>query len=302
MATRLLKNTIMPKGTKNFKVPAPPFKSLEELAEKEEVQGEGSQGPSLEEVQAEISHRRKDLEEEVRSSRKNVETEARRIVERAEAGAFQRIKAANDEHKRIIEGATREADEIIQKANRQGEDIVKSAEDKKNVLDKDAYQAGYNQGMEKAFEEGKTELSRMVVRLEKILGETINKRNEIIESSEKQLTNIAIIIARKVVKAITESDQAVILRNVSEALRKIKGRAQVTIRVNMSDMEITTRHKDDFYRMLDNIENVNVMEDPNVEKGGCIIETDFGDVDARISAQLDEIETAIKNIQPIKGI
>ncbi|MBL8992773.1 MAG: flagellar assembly protein FliH, partial [Spirochaetia bacterium] len=50
------------------------------------------------------------------------------------------------------------------------------------------------------------------------------------------------------VKAITESDQAVILRNVSEALRKIKGRAQVTIRVNMSDMEITTRHKDDFYR------------------------------------------------------
>ncbi len=58
--------------------------------------------------------------------------------------------------------------------------------------------------------------------------------------------------------------------------------------------------KDDFYRMLDNIENVNVLEDPNIEKGGCIIETDFGDIDARISAQLDEIETAIKNIQPIK--
>ena len=76
----------------------------------------------------------------------------------------------------------------------------------------------------------------------------------------------------------------------------------MTVRVNIADLEITSRHKDDFYRMLDNIENVSVLEDPNIEKGGCIIETDFGDVDARISSQLDEIETTIKNIQPIHDI
>lgn len=300
MANRVLKLT--PKTNRPFKIPAPAYKSLDEIRASQEVVGEADTGPSLAEVQEEIARLRRDFEEEQRALIRNTEGEARRIIERAEAGAFQRIKTANEEHRQTIEQAKREADEIIQKSKREAEGVVRGAEERKAQLDKEAYDAGFGQGMEKAFEEGKTELSRMLQRLEKILAETINKRNDIIESSEKQLVNIAILIARKVVKAITESDQAVILRNVSEALRKIKGRAQVTIRVNISDMELTTRHKDDFYRMLNNIENVNVLEDPNVEKGGCIIETDFGDVDARIAAQLDEIETAIKNIQPIKGM
>ncbi|MBN8217159.1 MAG: flagellar assembly protein FliH [Spirochaetes bacterium] len=302
MANRILRMPTGRPAPKAFKVPAPPFKSLEELRVSQEVVGETVHGPSLAEVQEEISKQRHEFEEDQRSLIRNTESEARRIIERAEAGAFQRIKTANEEHRQILEQAKREAEELVQKAKREAEGVVRAAEERKAVLDKEAYDAGFAQGLEKAFDEGKVELGRMLQRLEKILAETINKRNDIIESSEKQLVNIAILIARKVVKAITESDQAVILRNVSEALRKIKGRAQVTIRVNISDMELTTRHKDDFYRMLNNIENVNVLEDPNVEKGGCIIETDFGDVDARISAQLDEIETAIKNIQPIKGM
>jgi flagellar assembly protein FliH len=302
MATRILHQPDNTRNVKSFRIPPPAFKSIEELRVKEEIASDGPTGPTLEEIQDEIGRRRRDFEEEARATKKNLEAESKRILERAEAGAFQRIKSANDEHRQIVEGASREAEEILQKARREGEVIIKQAEERRSLLDKEAYDEGFKKGLEKAFDEGKVELGRMLSRLEKILAETINKRNEIIESSEKQLVNIAIIIARKVVKAITESDQAVILRNVSEALRKIKGRAQVTIRVNISDMELTTRHKDDFYRMLDNIENVNVLEDPNVEKGGCIIETDFGDVDARISAQLDEIETAIKNIQPIKGV
>jgi len=300
MPQKLFKNAhVQTKG--KFTIIPPDFLSIDDIKAQEDI-GEEYKGPSIEEVEAEISRKRSDASEEVRSMRKKSEEESRRIIELAESGAFQRIKAANDDHKRITEAAQREAEEIVHKAQRQAEEIIKVAEDKKTEINKAAFSEGYEEGISKAFDHGKTEVASVIGRLEKILGETINKRNEIIESSEKQLSNIAIIIARKVVKAITESDQAVILRNVSESLRKVKGRAQVTIRVNISDLELTARHKDDFYRMLDNIENVNVLEDPNIEKGGCIIETDFGDIDARISAQLDEIETAIKNIQPIKDL
>ena len=66
-------------------------------------------------------------------------------------------------------------------------------------------------------------------------------------------------------------------------------------------MEVSARHKDEFYQMLDKIEGVTVLEDPNVDIGGCMIETDFGDIDARINTQLNEIETAIKEVEPIKG-
>ncbi|MFC1503877.1 flagellar assembly protein FliH [Spirochaetota bacterium] len=275
----------------------PTFKQLEEIEAVEEVYD----GPSIEEVEQEISEKKQRANEEALLMKREAEEEAKRIIDLAESGAFQRIKEGNQKHKEEIEKTRREAEEIVKKARDQAEHILKDVETKRAEINRQASEEGFQKGFDDSFEKGRDELERIKERLEKILGETINKRNEIIESSEKQLINIAIAMAKKVVKAITESDQAVILRNVTEALRKVKGRARVTIRVNINDLELTTRHKDDFYRMLDNIENVNVLEDPNIEQGGCIIETDFGDIDARVSTQLNEIETAIREIMPIKG-
>lgn len=44
------------------------------------------------------------------------------------------------------------------------------------------------------------------------------------------------------------------------------------------------------------------MEDSTVEKGGCIVETDFGAIDARISSQLTEVENRVMEISPIKTV
>ena len=290
MASNIIKSAKAHYSKKPVFITPPSFKNLID----DEVEEEIYSGPSIEEIEKEITDKKNSAGEELRQLRKEAEEEAKRIIELAEVGAFQRIKDGNEKYKAELENARRQSEDIIKDARSRAEEIIKEAEARKNDIQQAAHKEGFDKGFEEAYEKGHEELDRIKGRLEKILGETINKRNEIIESSEKQLINISIAVAKKVVKAITESDQAVILRNVTEALRKVKGRAQVTIRVNINDLELTTRHKDDFYRMLDNIENVNVLEDPNIEQGGCIIETDFGDIDARIATQMNEIETAIK--------
>ena len=47
---------------------------------------------------------------------------------------------------------------------------------------------------------------------------------------------------------------------------------------------------------------ITVLEDSSVEKGGCIVETDFGAIDARISSQLTELENKILDVSPVKNI
>jgi flagellar assembly protein FliH len=44
-----------------------------------------------------------------------------------------------------------------------------------------------------------------------------------------------------------------------------------------------------------------VAEDSSVDPGGCIIETDFGEIDARISSQLAEMEARILQVSPMKS-
>jgi flagellar assembly protein FliH len=52
--------------------------------------------------------------------------------------------------------------------------------------------------------------------------------------------------------------------------------------------------------MMEGVKAIQVVEDSSVDPGGCIIETDFGEIDARIASQLAELESKILEISPVK--
>jgi flagellar assembly protein FliH len=104
-----------------------------------------------------------------------------------------------------------------------------------------------------------------------------------------------------VIKVISENQRGVIVSNVVQALRKVKARGNVIIRVNIADLKLATEHTKNFIQMLEGAKSIQVVEDSSVDSGGCIIETDFGEIDARIASQLAELEAKILEISPIKS-
>ena len=128
------------------------------------------------------------------------------------------------------------------------------------------------------------------------------RRQEILDGTEQQIIDLVLLMTRKVVKIMSENQKSVIVSNVVQALKKVKGRGDVTLRVNLSDVKLTTEHISNFIEQVENIQNIHVVEDSSVEKGGCIVETDFGAIDARISSQLAQLETQILNIAPIQTV
>lgn len=284
--------------TQKVNIAVPHHKLQEEIDFEEQ---EEYHGPSIEDIEAEIAGLRAQWEEDLKDMRRKAADEAQRIIEDAKNQAFEIFKAKQNEVHIMSEQAKVDASRIIQDANAEKERIQSESESIKDAAYKEGYAKGYDEGFEKSFADGNNDLTKLNEKLKKILAETINKRNEIIDTAEAQLIEVAILIAKRVVKMLTEKDKGIVIRNIQEALRRIKGRTKITIRVNLDDLEISARHKDEFYQMLDKIEGVTVLEDPNVDVGGCMIETDFGDIDARINTQLNEIETAIKEVEPIKG-
>jgi flagellar assembly protein FliH len=108
-----------------------------------------------------------------------------------------------------------------------------------------------------------------------------------------------LLISRKVIKVLSENQRGVVIDNVKEALRKVKDRGSVIIRVNIADLELTTEHTSEFISLVEGSKDLHVIEDSTVDQGGCVIETDFGEIDARISSQLAELENRILEISPI---
>ena len=80
----------------------------------------------------------------------------------------------------------------------------------------------------------------------------------------------------------------------------MKSKADVVIRVNLADLQMATEHTREILEKIEKVGKITVMEDSTVDRGGCIIETDFGQIDARISAQLKEIEDRILDLVPIR--
>ena len=114
------------------------------------------------------------------------------------------------------------------------------------------------------------------------------------------IINLVLLISKKVVKVISENQKNVVINNVIQALRKMKSRGEVEIKVNLADVQLTSDHIKDYMRMVESVSSITVLEDSTVDKGGCVIETDFGQIDARISSQFTEIEKKILELAPIK--
>jgi flagellar assembly protein FliH len=280
------------------------FQGIEETAEYA-IDAEGQiieqyHGPTIEEIEEELERYKRETEEQIQKQLEEAQKRAREIEEQGRNLAFQLTQEASEKAKKEIEKARLEAEQLIQRAKTEVERMVKEAEMRVAEIEHEAYQKGYEAGREVGFKKGQAEVRRLVDRLGVIIGQAIDIREEIIAASEKQMVEMILMIARKVIKDEVAERKEVVLNNIREALKRIKGRDRVNIRVNFADLELTTAHKDELIKMMESLRKVNIYEDSRVDRGGCIIETDVGAIDARISTQLKEIEDAIRNAEPLK--
>lgn len=230
----------------------------------------------------------------------SAKAKADEIIRDAEQKAFEEVKLKTDEAQIIRQEAEDEALRIRTEARNEADAMKEKALAEVEEIRSKAEKEGFEKGREEGFESGKEEAERLVKQLHGMLDKIIEKRNEIIDETETQLINLVLMIAKKVIKVISENQKNVVINNVIQALRKLKSRGEVLIRVNLDDVELTSEHVKDFMRMVENVRSVTVVEDSTVDKGGCIIESDFGEIDARISSQLSEIEEKILELVPIK--
>ena len=259
-------------------------------------------GPTADDLRREAEQFKKDWEFEKQRLLANAQEEAEKIIRNAENVAFEEIKSKTDQAAIIKTEAEAKAQEIIKEAEAKAREIIAQGEAEKQKTAGNAYKEGYDKGAEDGYKEGQLEVNRLVERLHVILEKTLEKRQEILDETEQQIVELVLLIARKVVKVISETQRNVVMQNILQSLCRVKGRGDVTIRVNLADVQLTSEHAKEFMDSVESIKNITVAEDSSVEKGGCIIETDFGAIDARISSQLNELEQKILEISPIKTV
>lgn len=258
-------------------------------------------GPTADDLRREAEAFKADWDKERETMITAARAEADAIIQKAEAAAFDEVKRRTDQAQKLKTRAEEEAAAAVEAAEARIRELEAQAKERIDNVHKEAFRKGFDEGREDGYKEGKAEVERLTGRLHAIIERALDKRGEILEKTEAEIVELVLLVAKKVVKVISENQKNVVIQNIVQALRKLRSRSEVTIRVNLADLQLASEHAKDFVAMAENAKHIQIVEDTTIDRGGCIIETDFGEIDARIASQLHELEEKILDISPIKA-
>ena len=130
-------------------------------------------------------------------------------------------------------------------------------------------------------------MNDMLVTMRELLEMARIERRKLIADAEPELVSLALGIAERVLHQQVALDRGVVVEMAKTAIARLIERDTVTVRVNPADLERIRDHRDDLIAIGD-IRNLRVVEDQRVGRGGVVVETEAGTIDARIGTQLDE--------------
>jgi flagellar assembly protein FliH len=80
-----------------------------------------------------------------------------------------------------------------------------------------------------------------------------------------------------------------------EAIQQVGGRKKFQVHLHPKDYEFLKAHPErvPFPVNEEDPEGAKLVADPSLLRGGCLIETPFGDIDATLESQLDQITAGI---------
>lgn len=109
---------------------------------------------------------------------------------------------------------------------------------------------------------------------------------------EREVVQLAVEVARKIVHREIQADPEVIQTLVKVALDRVSGRSAVTVRVNPVDYNFLLDKNRGWIQEQGTGQEITLVADKSVERGGCLVQTESGDVDARIEEGFREVERA----------
>lgn len=157
-----------------------------------------------------------------------------------------------------------------------------------------AFQKGFLEGKKVGFESGSKKAGSVVDSLNQVLKQLENVRQEIYEGIEKEVARLALLIARKIVCHEIKTNQETVACVAREALSRVNNPAKIKIKLNPDDLQFIKDTQFQLSHFFNNVDNIHFEAEASIESGGCLIETDRGDIDARIEKQFQAIEESFQ--------
>jgi flagellar assembly protein FliH len=158
----------------------------------------------------------------------------------------------------------------------------------------DGERKGHELGQQAGLESAMQKLDSLLTGCHKLLGELGELHRQACRDVEADLAQLALAVARKIVGRDASLGPEAVTRIIRQALGQVEHAGRITIKLNPADLALLADMKPQLLSGLPEAGRAVFEADEGIARGGCLIETDEGEVDARIERQFQVVEEAFR--------
>lgn len=163
---------------------------------------------------------------------------------------------------------------------------------------KQAYDLGFEEGTQKAILDKTAELEQKAVELGVLAANLVKIKEELVYQNEAHIMRMIYEIASRLAFDHISEKQEVVVQLIKKAIEESQAEDNINVRVSNEQLEFLEQVKQSAGREYEFLKKVKFEGSDSISVGSCVVETNYGVIDARIEQRVDKLWNELKQALP----
>ncbi len=182
------------------------------------------------------------------------------------------------------------------------EKVETEAIERLKSLQEEAYRQGYDlgrdEGQEAAYQEKNLELAAKLSKLDQIVHGLETLKTDLVKQNEGSLVTLSFEMAKRMALNEISINRETILRVLEQTALSAQEEESMTIRLSEADLAFVEESKQRLGKEFEFLKKARLEGVAGMMAGGCVIITNYGQVDATVEMRLNKLWNSIAEILP----
>lgn len=171
--------------------------------------------------------------------------------------------------------------------------IVAEAREEAARLKKEAYEKGFSDGEKEGKAAGQQQYENLLGRFDGALQTLHDQRREVLNKYEEEVLSLIKAMVERLVNHEVSVNPRVIKACFLKAMEFVVENSGVQVHLHTEDFNRIKEASLENPALLSGKGRVQLVDDPNISQGGCLLKTDFGEIDSTLEKCREKLYEAV---------
>jgi flagellar assembly protein FliH len=154
---------------------------------------------------------------------------------------------------------------------------------------REAYALGLEDGRKKAFQEFSTQIEDHLQNMGNLIQTMTTMKEHLLAFNEAHLIKLMFHMASRLAYAELQNNNPAVVEVIKASVILAQDEENILVRVSQEQFDFLETLKKEHSHVYDFLDKIKLEPSPDIKPGGCVVETNYGEVDARIEQRINEL-------------